>query len=247
MICKGCGKEKQLIKAHVIPASFFLGLRDGEKPTKIISNTPSVYPKKSYIGVYDKNILCRECEDQFQDLDDYGCKVLIRNEAHLEKLHHNGRLVGYRINDINFEKLKIFFISVLWRASISTNYFFKDIDLGALENQAKQIIWKRHIPGIHDFSFVLSKFDDDGAGRTILNPHQERWFSVNYYRFYLYGYILYIKADSRKTPEKWAEFIPEEENLIVISRGNMRNAKEYELMLQTASMRQNIKKFNYKK
>jgi hypothetical protein len=132
---------------------------------------------------------------------------------------------------------------VLWRASISTECFFKGIDLGALENQAKQIIWKRHIPSIHDFSFVLSKFDDDGAGRTISTPHKECWFNINYYRFYLYGYILDIKVDPRKTPKRWKKFIPEDENLFVISRGNMRNAKEYSLMLQTASMPQNIKEF----
>lgn len=225
MICKGCGEEKNLIRAHIIPESFFVGLRDGAKPTKIISNTPGVYPKKSPIGVYDINTLCRECEDQFQDLDDYGFKVLIQNESQLEKLYDKGELVGYRINDINFKRLKIFFISILWRASISKNYFFNGVDLGALENQAKQIIWERHIPGIHDFSFILSKFDDDGAGRTILNPHRERWFNINYYRFYLYGYILYIKADSRKTPEKFEKSIPENDSLIVISKGGMKNAK----------------------
>jgi hypothetical protein len=246
MVCKGCGEDKKLIRAHVIPESFFVGLRDGEKPTKIISSTPGVYPKKSFIGVYDKNILCQECEDQFQDLYDYGCKALIQDESNLEKIHHNGNLVGYRINNINFEKLKLFFISILWRASITTNFFFKDVDLGALENQAKQIIWERHIPSIHDFSFVLSKFDDDGAGRTILDPHRERWFNINYYRFYLYGYILYIKADSGKTPEKFKKFIPEDDSLIVISRGDMRNAKEYPLMLQAASMPQNISKITLK-
>ena len=243
MICRGCGNDEKLVKAHIIPESFFVGLRDGEKPTKIISNTPGVYPKKSYIGVYDENILCRKCEDQFNDLDNYGCRVLIQNESQHEKLHQNGKLVGYRINDIDYEKLKLFFISVLWRASISTIYFYKDIDLGPLENKAKTIIWNRTIPNIHEFSFVLAKFDDDGAGRTILNPHPERWFGANYYRLYLYGWILYIKADSQKTPEKYAKFLPEGNSLIVVSRGNMAKAKEYSLMLDAASLPHNIKSF----
>ncbi|BCS98646.1 hypothetical protein DSLASN_42780 [Desulfoluna limicola] len=239
MTCKGCGKTDKLIKAHIIPESFFRGLRGEKKPIKIISNTPGIYPKRTPVGVYDENILCRECEDKFQEIDNYGHKILIANELQHEKLYQNRKLVGYKIHNVNQKLLKLFFISILWRASISTHYFYSKVDLGKLENQAKELIWNMHTGGDDDFSFVLSRFDDDLAGRSILDPHKERWFGVNYYRFYLYGFTLYIKSDSQRTPKKWQQFMPIDDSLIVISRGNIKRTKEYPLMVQTANMRQN--------
>jgi hypothetical protein len=79
----------------------------------------------------------------------------------------------------------------------------------------------------HDFSFVLGKFEGDASGRTMLAPHPEEWFGVKYIRFYLYGYILYIKAEQTETPEEWAHFIPSDDSLIIVSRGIFENSKEF--------------------
>jgi len=204
MICKGCQKEKNLVKAHIIPESFFRGLREGNSAPEIYSTAKEFYPKRAPIGVYDKEILCDECEQIFQVFDDYVCQILINNESDLEPLNHAGSVVGYRINSINNDKLKLFFLSVLWRASISKHYFYSRVSLNKLESKLKNLIWNNNPGSKHDFSFVLAKFEGDDAGRTIQNPFQERLFGIRYYRFYLYGYVLYIKADSQKTPSIWA-------------------------------------------
>lgn len=237
MPCKGCGSNTKLIKAHIIPESFFTGLRDGEKAPKVISNTPGVYPKKAPIGIYDKNILCRNCEDRFQLLDDYGYRVLIVQEQNHQSLVdvRSGRTIGYKINQIDHSTLKLFFISILWRASISEHIFYSKINLGELEVLAKESIWKMDAGNSHYFSFVLGKFDGDASstGRTILDPHAEKWFGVNYYRFYLYGFILYIKADEQETPAEWSKFISGGNDLIVVSRGNIEGSKEYPILQKT--------------
>jgi len=230
MKCRGCGEEKKLVKAHVIPESFFRGLRDGQKAPEIRSTTEGVHPKKTPIGVYDMGILCNDCEQIFQTLDDYGCQILIKKEAELEPLQHNGQIVGYRINNVDTARLKLFFLSILWRASISTHYFYSKVALNALEEKVKKLVWENDPGGPHDFSFVLAKFEGDGVGRTILDPHQERWSGVRYYRFYLYGYVLHIKADSQKTAPEWEQFIPNGDNIIVVSRGCIEKSKEYPIL-----------------
>jgi hypothetical protein len=230
MYCRGCGQNKKLIKAHIIPESFFRGLRNGKQIPKIHSTTEGVHPKRAPIGVYDTEILCNDCEQIFQTLDEYGCQILIQKEEQ-EPLHHNGQLVGYRINDIDTARLKLFFLSILWRASISSQDFYSKVSLNQLEEKVKKLIWQNDPGCPHDFSFVLAKFEGDGAGRTILDPHQERWSGVRYYRFYLYGTILYIKADSRKTPSEWEKFIPTDNSVIVVSRGHIEKAKEFPILL----------------
>jgi hypothetical protein len=234
MICRGCGIEKKLIKAHIIPESFFRGLRDGQKAPKILSTTEGIHPKKAPIGVYDMGILCNDCEQIFKTLDDYGCHILINKESELETLNHDGQVVGYRIKDVDTSRLKLFFLSILWRASISTHHFYSKVALNSLEEKAKNLVWQSDSGGIHDFSFVLARFDGEGVDRTILDPCQQIWFDVKYYMFYLYGYILYIKADLQKTPSEWANFIPVDNSIIVVSRGKIKNSKEYTILLSVA-------------
>jgi len=231
MICKGCNQERKLVKAHIIPESFFRDLRAEEKTLKLISNTKGVHTKRAPVGVYDKEILCKECEDLFQEVDDYAAKILINDESH-EELKEHGKVVGYRIKDVNYEMLKRFVISILWRASISNHFFYSKVNLGPLEKKAKKLIWSKSSGDTHEFSFVLARFDNTGtASKSMLDPHKERWSGRRYYRFYIGGYVLYVKADSQTTPKEWVDFIPSDNNLIIVSRGNIENSKEYPILV----------------
>ncbi|MEM5535116.1 hypothetical protein WNY58_01810 [Neptuniibacter pectenicola] len=231
MICKGCNQDKKLVKAHVIPESFFRELRADEKTLKLISNVEGVHTKKAPIGVYDKDILCRECEDKFQTLDDYAAKLLIDN-SEIEELKQNSSVVGYKIPKVDYGLLKRFIISLLWRASISKHGFYSKVNLGALEEKAKKLIWEESPGEKEEFSFVLAKFDDEGTiSKAMLDPHQERWSGKRYYRFYIGGFVLYVKADSQVTPEQWAKFIPSDDNLYVVSRGKIEQSKEFPVLL----------------
>jgi hypothetical protein len=77
MTCKLCGQDKKLVKAHVIPASFFRPLRSEKNSPLLI--TAGNYVKRAPIGVYDKTILCEACEKQFGIWDDYAQSLLIQN------------------------------------------------------------------------------------------------------------------------------------------------------------------------
>jgi len=201
LICKGCGKEKKLIKAHVIPESFFVSLRNDQTPPRLITDISGVYPKKAPIGVYDKRILCSDCEDRFQEFDNYGQNLLLKQEnSHIE-LKNAGRVVGYQVNNVDYKLLKLFFVSILWRASISKHDFYSKVNLGPYEEDAKGLIWNSDPGNVDQFSFFLSKFTDGKLGRIILDPHSEKWEGINYYRFYMYGYVLHIKVDKRTSPE----------------------------------------------
>ena len=230
MNCKGCNKKVKLVKAHIIPESFFRYLREDENTLKLVPTDKDHYVKKAPIGIYDKDILCGECEAVFQDVDEYAAKLML-NDQNMSKLHDKGDVVGYNLKDIDYQKLKLFVMSILWRASISGAEFYKNVRLGPLEFKLKEMIWNRDTGGSHDYSFVLGKFEEDGTlSKVILDPHPERWFGKRYYRFYLAGYVLYVKVDSQKTPDLWAKFIPESNDIYILSRGEVRESKEFAMM-----------------
>lgn len=231
MICRGCNQNKSSIRAHVIPESFFRDLRAGQNTLKLISNVDGVHPKRMPIGVYDEEMLCQECEYKFQALDDYAAKLLIGN-SEIEELRQNGSVIGYKIPQVDYGLLKRFVISLLWRASISKQDFYRKVDLGVLEVLAKKLIWEESPGEKDDFSFVLAKFDGEGTlSKAMLDPHPERWYGRRYYRFYIGGFVLYVKADSQVTPQKWARFIPCDNNLYVVSRGKIEKSSEFPVLL----------------
>jgi len=232
--CKGCGQENKLIKAHAIPEAFFVGLRDGRKPPKLITDTAGIFPQRSHIGVYDEGILCRECEDRFQEIDNYGQLLLLKEENEHIELIKNGTIIGWTIKEYNYDLLKRFFVSILWRAAISTHDFYSRVTLGPFEEEAKKLIWEESPGDPSQFSFVLAKFIDDEIGRTIMDPHRERWYGVNYYRFYLYGYVLYIKVDSRKTPAEFRRISANDGMILYIIGRDIFKSKEYPVLVNVA-------------
>ena len=230
MICKGCSQDKKLIKAHIIPESFFIGHRTAKESPLLISNEAGIYPKKSRIGVYDKEILCNECEGKFQDVDNYGQTILLKNEDSHVKLTKNDKIFGYQINGVDYQRLKQFFISVLWRASISKHAFYSKIQLGSYESKAKALIWNGNLDTTGLFSFFIAKFKDPDIGRAILDPHRQRHEGVNYCQFYMYGYIIYIKVDKRSTPEKYKKFEANNDGVLNIVSRDIFKSGELEVM-----------------
>jgi hypothetical protein len=233
MTCKLCGKSKQLIKAHSIPECFFRLLRNGKTPPKLVSNTPDTYPKKSPIGVYDKQILCGDCEHIFSPLDDYACKLLIETFSEKFAITYNGKTIGYKLDKIDYNKLKLFFMSVLWRAAASTHTFYSRVTTGPYEEQLREMIISGD-PGTPElFSVILARFNSpfDKVTDTISDPFRTRFDGgVNYYVFYMGSFIAYIKIDKRPTPSNFARVqLTPNEPLIILTRDFL-NSRELKII-----------------
>lgn len=232
MICKLCGSAKSLVKSHIIPESFFRELRKVPGNIKIIPTNKAEHSKKAPIGIYDMRILCIDCEKAFGDADFYADVVLNKTQELKELRNHTGR-IGFIIENIQHDRLKRFVITLLWRASVSSMPFFRNVKLGPLENYAKQLILQASTGNADDFSFVLASFNPtDPRSKIIFDPHSEKWYGRNYYRFYLGGYVLYVKADSQSTPAEWASLIPQDNNLIIIDRGDFQQSHEFGIFLK---------------
>lgn len=229
MTCCYCRQDKKLIKAHIIPEGFFRRLREGQNPLKMLTNIAGEYPKKMPIGVYDKNILCDECEKIFGVWDEYAQQLLTDEPLHGEPILYGTQCIGWRVTEYDYTLLKLFFISLLWRASVSKQNFYQKVNLGSFEEKAKELIAQKN-PGTSDeFGVTLAKFDHP-LSSSMLDPHLERIGGVNYYRLYLAGYVAYIKVDKRKAPKPLLDFLLKEgQPLIIISR-DFSNSAELQLI-----------------
>jgi hypothetical protein len=229
-ICKGCSTHRKLIKAHVIPAAFFKDLNEkNPEPLRMYTDTKGVYPKRTPIGIYDPQILCEECERIFQDLDCYASNVLV-NRIETKELLDGGKSVGFLLMNVDVSKLEKFMASVLWRASVSSLDFFRRVALGPYESKFRQLVWSTQIENATLPSFILSKFDGVLGKGLVLDPHQERWFGIKYYRVYFGSYISHIKVDQRAPPSQF-DYLDSRRsgrNLLVISK-DIKQSREWRL------------------
>ena len=86
----------------------------------------------------------------------------------------------------DYAKLKLFFLSVLWRSGASSQPFFKSVDLGPhnMEIIRKAILESN--PGDSDFyATVLALFDDDQTWAKMMDPFPEQYDGIKFYRLYL--------------------------------------------------------------
>jgi hypothetical protein len=209
--CRVCAATAGFVKSHIIPEAFFRELRDGQVAPLLVAGAKDQLPKKAPIGVYDQGMLCAACEEKFLHWDTYGVEVLLsRFEAYFSPILNNGTTVAYETAQVDKQRLLDFLVSVLWRASVSTQPFYKTVMLGPHEGDVldAMLVHAKHAPAA--FDAVLSRWrdEDDDTLPTdgLMNPHREKWGDVNAYRLYLGKIVAYIRVDKRPFAQPFAQF-----------------------------------------
>jgi hypothetical protein len=238
-ICCLCGLKKQLIKAHIIPRKLYKPIREasvGEPPS---DQVPRIYvvgteqkPKQSQSGIYESSILCKECDGDLIGLwDNYGQTFLLSTSFSENCLVDNARkLAAYKIEEFDYKQLKLFFMSILWRAAITSDQFFAQIKLGSWEEKLRKMILAQDPGNENDFSVVLFKYE--GALSEIMqNPTKHRQGGVNYYRFRFPKYGFLIKVDQRSFHPELLPFVIRSNQQLLIRVMEYTDSKEYERIL----------------
>jgi len=231
MICKLTKKEGAPARAHIIPESFYLIDKSLNKPLKLATDTKGVFPQKSWTGIYDETIVTQHGEKLFLKWDDYAFKLLVEQFASATPIKDKGSIVAYKYDNFNYEKLKLFFLSILWRAGASSHQCFERVNLGPHMEILRKAILESN-PGNSDFyATALAIFDDDKTWAKIMDPFPSRNDDIKFYTFYLGNIKAYIKVDKQKarTPMREIQIYPDRP-LYLIQR-NFWGSKESSVMM----------------
>lgn len=197
MLCKFCEKSPPSVKAHSTPRSFFLAhAKPGEAP-QLVSPSPKFHPKRLPIGVYDQQMLCSKCEPKFSAWDSYGYQFF--HSAPPEQIFSD-RVAAYRIANVDYSKLKLFVISVLWRCSVSTQDFYSDVSLGPYEDRAKRHLLDSTPGPYSEFAIFVERFTHPAHLIPMLCPLPTRIDGIRFYQFVWNGYLVSVKTDGRSLP-----------------------------------------------
>lgn len=151
-ICKLCRVSGRLKRSHVIPRLAVKLIRDKElnnrfyeltsKRSQIVQDCPKEY------------LLCNKCEQLLgNNYEKYFKEAIHRNKHNTQKTHDGSRLI---IENLDYKKMKLFFLSLLWKASISSVPEFEHVRIGENEELLRQMVLTEAPGKSVDFSVIAT-------------------------------------------------------------------------------------------
>jgi hypothetical protein len=142
MKCKLCLQDiNKLCNSHIIPEFYHKSIYN--KKHQI---TGKYSESKQSMDLMQKGLrefmLCKSCEDKLSKYEKY---VKVDFYENIKKL--KGDTNYYKINKLNYKAIKLFQLSVLWKAANSTNIYYKFVTIAPKHNEAIRAMLYNENPG----------------------------------------------------------------------------------------------------
>lgn len=134
-VCRLCLRNGDLCKSHIFPEFMYVHCYDSSHTYIEFNADKRKYNKKRRKGIYER-LLCKKCEEIIQRYEDYAKSLLyldVKPRISATKKPYSNECYDYRL-------FKLFVLSLLWRASISTLDAFKLVSLGKYEEELRQVL-----------------------------------------------------------------------------------------------------------
>lgn len=212
MICKLCAQQKKLIKAHIIPEFMYKEIYDEDHLFYKLRLENLGKNSKIPTGEYDKSILCESCDNvSIGQLESYAAKVYEEGGGtNANKLfYQDWNTTILHVTNIDYEKFKLFLLSILWKSSMTKREFFKDVNLGPYENTIREMIINRDPKEQADFPCLMieCRADVPWTSQLITQPTMIKMNNRTVYRYLLNGimYFYYIGEKITEIPNQILE------------------------------------------
>jgi len=232
-LCFTAINDTNRCEAHILPRGLLKAMSADEFGNLLIVGTDMGRKKRAPTGIYDRNILCKGCDNSLGVYDDYA--ITFVNSSKL--VNHSSGL-GWTIADVDHKKLKLFCISYLWRSSITQRKEFSGVSLGNKHEEKIQRLLMAGDPGSHDdYTTTFAKFTslDDSIG-GVLFPALTRIKKLNHYEAYLPRlYKFWVKVDSRTDEVLSRLSLGASKDLFVHNKGNFDTSVERSILVRAAN------------
>ena len=205
MRCLLCRREATLRASHIVPEFFYRPMYDGKHRFFTVSSDPARKDQVNQKGVRE-SLLCDECEGRLARWEKYFSELLYGGA--LFEVCDDGRHLLLRTLD--YAKLKLMLLSVLWRMSVTSLPFFKAVELGPHEEKIRQMLLADD-PGpaeLYGVMAVAPYFDGEHLGHLITPPDAARIHANRVYRCVLGGILFLFFVPGMRLPTELLPFLP---------------------------------------
>jgi hypothetical protein len=217
--CQLTGEYGPLVKAHILPRALTSADEAGACFAQAGHNSP---PIKRWTSWYDANLVTRAGEDILAEYDDWAIEALRQHrlvwsgwgdERQLiasdhSVMPHDSNYGLREIENLDGMRLRLFCLSLLWRAAASRLSEFEEIDIHASDMRRLRNMLVNRDPQPYDlFPVTLLQLSTRGDVHNFtpiaqniplnLSPASDRGTPI--FRFYIDGLIIHFRRDARKT------------------------------------------------
>lgn len=222
-VCRLCNTPSELCRSHILPEFLYRPLYD-EKHRFSILTAGVTGVRYGQRGLTEK-LLCHACEQRLCLFEKYAAEVMSGRLGHRYQ-QHDSRIT---IKGIDYAQFKLFQISILWRASVSTLEFFRLVSLGPREELLRQMLVAANPGSPEAFGCVVIFAHDSGhdLSDTLFNPEPFRWAGRRMYKLFFAGAAWLYHCDQRPPTPHLQKFFLRPDGTLSALFGDLGDAQIY--------------------
>jgi hypothetical protein len=178
----------------VFPEFFYTGTYDADHRAMLATRSRRAEPRTVQKGLRER-LLCANCEQQFGRHESYVATLLTQ----ADDLFADGRR-GVALARPDVRSVRLFALSLIWRASEASLEMFTDVDLGPLAEDIRVRLLNNDPGDPAEYGFAIAKVGGLGMhGHMLEAPMRRRYNGFRMYQFMARGY-LWCFAATRGAP-----------------------------------------------
>ncbi len=150
MKCALCHHDREIRRSHIIPEFLYESMYDDKHRFHVLSVIEDQKDWMEQKGLREF-LLCDDCETKLSRFEDYGRRVLKGGAEFNFQLEGNAVIV----EGLDYRRFKLFQLSILWRAGVSTLDLFQHVQLGPFEETLRTMIFDEQPGKQEDFGCVM--------------------------------------------------------------------------------------------
>lgn len=197
--CQYCGIQEASCEAHIIPRKFYQRLMVKERRLLLVGSGRGGNQKQTQSGIWEKGILCSDCDRKIGELDKYAYSVLPVKVNPSDFGYFDGKNDRICLGSIDVERFKRFIVSMAWRASLAKHLLFRHIKLGPYESRCLDYLKGQATPEVAESLQVVLCYQNQPKWNTfMLSPYRTDYGGVTVNQFYLPPWMVILKCDKRE-------------------------------------------------
>lgn len=134
-LCPLCGLETPVIRdSHILSEFLYKYLYDSNHKFPVVTNDTTRYPQRPSKG-FKELLLCPSCEQLLGCYETHAAEILYKDVTTYTVIENTVTVQG-----IDYTRFKLFLLSLLWRAGVSTNSIFAKVKLGPHLEKIRQML-----------------------------------------------------------------------------------------------------------
>jgi hypothetical protein len=172
MTCALCHLDCELRNSHIVPEFLHKPIYD-EKHRTLLFGYGDERAQLLQKGVRER-LLCADCEGRIQKYEDYFARRWYQSSPFTEPINQ----AAVVLTGLDYPSLKLFLLSIVWRASVAKSSTFRAADLGPHEDTVRTMLLKGEPRSADEYRIYAGLIVDPDSrrvwDRVILEPLKTR-------------------------------------------------------------------------